>query len=104
MTDFFYSCDKLTDALIEKKTNCYSDSKNFALASELTVEITLDEYRNLVKSVSVSEYENEKLIHRLYDAEKREEKLKIENGNLKNDLVNYISKFGKISEVESDVE
>lgn len=104
MTDFCNSCDKLTDALIEKKTNYYSDSKNFALASELTVEITLDEYRNLVKSVSVSEYENEKLKHRLYDAEKREENLQRENGNLKNDLVNYISKFGKISEVESDVE
>lgn len=63
--------DYLTDSnIIEKKSKDYSfDRNNFVVAGELTVTITLNEYRALISTVAESEEKLSKEKDKRYAAE-----------------------------------
>lgn len=57
-----YTTNKIVDELIEKKISCYyGEGNNFTIPHELTVTITLQEYRDLVKSNAIKEHEIDKI-------------------------------------------
>jgi cell division protein FtsB len=57
-----YVSDKVVDELIDKKVvGYYGEGKNFTIPHELTVTITLQEYRDLVKSNAIKEHEIDKI-------------------------------------------
>jgi ribosomal protein L9 len=57
-----YVSDKVVDELIDKKVvSYYGEGKNFTIPHELTVTITLQEYRDLVKSNAIKEHEIDKI-------------------------------------------
>ena len=64
-----------------------SESRNnFAINNELTVLITLDEYRTLIKEVATKKHDIDKVEHANYELIREKEKLKEENEKLKNIL------------------
>lgn len=57
-----YVSDKVVDELIERKVSgYYGEGNNFTIPHELTVVITLKEYRDLVKSNAIKEHEIDKI-------------------------------------------
>ena len=74
-------------ALFEKKTNTSWNGQtkeqdikdNFVLENELTVEITLNEYRNLIRTSATGDF-------RVKELEEQKSKLYIENNELKKQL------------------
>lgn len=76
------------DKIFESKTEYrYSESRdNFAINNELTVLITLDEYRNLIKEVATKKHDIKKADHANYELRREIENLKEENEKMKNIL------------------
>lgn len=78
---------KYVDGHIEKEIDSYGrDDKNFVAQGEITITITLKEYRELVatqanKDLLVSQAEEDK-----YTRNSENEKLRAENGKLKEEL------------------
>jgi cell division protein FtsB len=88
-----YVLDKVIDALIEKKIdNFCSESKDFVIPHELTVTITLKEYRDLV--ASKASYNNEVSEITL---EKRKLEKELETYKTENDMLTK-----KIMRMEND--
>jgi septal ring factor EnvC (AmiA/AmiB activator) len=78
-----YVSDKVVDELIERKVSgYYGESKNFTIPHELTVTITLQEYRDLVKSNAIKEHEIDKIRD-----EKNKLNEKLESYKTENDLL-----------------
>lgn len=75
----------IINAIAEKKLDRYDDRclNNFLAAEELSVTITLNEYRDLVKKVSISESEIEKAKQSRWEAERKCKELTEEVSNLK---------------------
>lgn len=72
------------DELTNKKLDAWGHKLNdFKAESELTVVITLNEYRELVKSVATKEYDIEKTNNDKYRREEENRKLK-EKKRIKN--------------------
>lgn len=76
-----YVTDKVIDTLIEKKLGSYGVEKsdNFIIPHELTVTITLREYRELIEKNAVSKEALDKCNRMRYELEKEIESLKEEN-------------------------
>jgi cell division protein FtsB len=78
-----YVLDKVIDALIEKKIdNFCSESKDFVIPHELTVTITLKEYRDLVTSKANHANEVSEITLEKRKLEKELETYKTENDML----------------------
>jgi cell division protein FtsB len=78
-----YVLDKVIDALIEKKIdNFCSESKDFVIPHELTVTITLKEYRDLVASKASHNNEVSEITLEKRKLEKELETYKTENDML----------------------
>lgn len=75
----------IINAIAEKKLDRYDDRSlnNFLAAEELSVTITLSEYRDLVKKVSISDSEIEKAKQSRWEAERKCKELEEEVSNLK---------------------
>lgn len=76
------------EKIFESKTEYrHSESRdNFAINNELTVLITLDEYRTLIKEVATKKHDIDKVGHANYELRRENENLKEENEKLKNIL------------------
>lgn len=69
---------------INKSVENYADTtNNYAIENELTVEITLNEYRELVKEVATKQLSIDKANADKYDREQRIAALQLENNELK---------------------
>lgn len=75
----------IINAIAEKKLDRFDDRclNNFLAAEELSVTITLNEYRNLIKKVSISDFEVEKANKSRWEAERKCKELTEEVSNLK---------------------
>ena len=78
-----FSEEKITDSLLEKKIENYgSDANNFYINKELTVIITLNEYRELVKNNALREYKEKKFRDKNCELQKQVESLMADNKRL----------------------
>ena len=77
----------IKDVLLDKKLDRYGFENNDFLASgELTVTITLSEYRKLVKDVATAQARIDKAEADRYDRNRENERLTEENNRLKAEL------------------
>ena len=73
---------------LKKEVSGYGDNAdNYVIEKELTVNITLNEYRKLVRNNAVSEDRYNKLQDENWKIKKENEKLKEETEILKNELI-----------------
>lgn len=69
----------VTDAILDKKMDSYTwESKNYVADREITITITLDEYRDLVKRVATSQYDIDKANKDQYERNQENKRLKEE--------------------------
>lgn len=61
--------EEIIKELMNSKINCYDSEEkyNFAIPTEITVTITLNEYRRLVKSNATARYDMDKLQEQVLD-------------------------------------
>lgn len=91
----------IKDVLLDKKLDRYGFENNDFLASgELTVTITLSEYRKLVKDCATAQARIDKAEADRYDRNRENERLTEENSRLKAELY----EMQKASEVGSNCE
>ena len=85
--------DDLASILIEKK-NDYGENikRNFKLPGELTVEITLAEYRSLVKERGIFDKKESDFNSTLYKKNQEIEEMKKQNASLKEKLLAAMNK------------
>lgn len=86
--------DDLQSILIDKKKDSWGESclkHDFTLPNELTVTITLDEYRMLVKHEATRQTIIDKKEKERMDYYFENEKLKKENASLKEKLLKYVT-------------
>lgn len=77
----------IKDVLLDKKLDRYGfDNNDFLAAGELTVTITLSEYRKLVKDVATAQARIDKAEEDRYDRNRENERLTEENNRLKAEL------------------
>lgn len=77
----------IKDVLLDKKLDRYGfDNNDFLAAGELTVTITLGEYRKLVKDVATAQARIDKAEADRYDRNRENERLTEENNRLKAEL------------------
>lgn len=91
--------------LLGKKVERWQGNLNdFQTENELTVEITLNEYRELVKEVATKEYDIEKVNEDKYTREEENRKLKKRNEELTNELLEYKKLYGNLEENNEELE
>ena len=89
----------IKDVLLDKKLDRYGfENNDFLAAGELTVTITLSEYRKLVKDVATAQARIDKAEADRYDRNKENERLTEENNRLKAELY----EMTKANEVVAD--
>ena len=95
---------ELSETLLNKKIESYSgsDLKDFQAEDELLVEITLNEYRRLIKETAVKDYEIEQANRNKYTREDENKKLKQENQKLERQLFEYKKQYGELKVEESE--
>ena len=77
----------IKDVLLDKKLDRYGfENNDFLAAGELTVTITLSEYRKLVKDVATAQARIDKAETDRYDRNRENERLTEENNRLKAEL------------------
>ena len=96
--------EKITEKLADQKIDSYcGGSKNdFALEGEITITITLSEYRKLVQEFATKKYDIEKAETDKYTREARNRELENEVSELKQKLFAYIETYGKIENDEEN--
>lgn len=91
----------IKDVLLDKKLDRYGfESNDFLAAGELTVTITLSEYRKLVKDVATAQARIDKAEADRYERNRENERLTEENNRLKAELY----EMQKVSEVINNEE
>lgn len=90
------------DLTNKKLDNWGSKLNDFKAENELTIEITLNEYRELVKGIATKEYDIEKANKDRYTREEENRKLKTKNEQLSNELLEYVKKYGKLELDDSE--
>ena len=97
--------EDIVQTLMSKKLDSWGSSLNdFKAEKELTVEITLNEYRELIKSKATKETDIEKANKDKYTREEENKKLKKQNKELESKLFEYIRKFGDLEEDKGNEE
>ena len=96
---------EVIETLTSKKINEYGTNLNdFKIESELTVEITLSEYRELIKSKATKEAEIDKANKDKYTRESENQKLRNQNKYLEMKLFEYRKRYGEIEENKEEIE
>lgn len=82
------------NVVLEKKMDCYNSNNldNFTAPHELTVTITLHEYRKLVEEVATKKQDISKANQDKYERDTENRKLKEEIAKLKEEIYNLRSK------------
>lgn len=94
---------EIEETLIKKKIDSYSSELNdFQAENELTVEITLNEYRSLIKDAAISRYEIEKANKNKYERESENKNLKDKNKELEMKLFEYKKLYGELEKEEEE--
>ena len=94
---------EIEESLLNKKLNSYSSElKDFQAENELTVEITLNEYRNLIEEKAISEYKVKKAEEDKYTRNEENRKLKQENKELEMKLFEYRKQYGELAKPSED--
>lgn len=97
--------EDIVQTLMSKKLDSWvSNLNDFKAEKELTVEITLNEYRELIKSKATKETDIEKANKDKYTREEENKKLKKQNKELESKLFEYIRKFGDLEEDKDNEE
>lgn len=95
----------IKDVLLDKKLDRYGFENNDFLASgELTVTITLSEYRKLVKDVATAQARIDKAEADRYDRNRENERLTEENNRLKAELYEVTKANEVVATNEDDTE
>ena len=95
--------DDLVSKLVEAKNGYRKEIEhNFTLPGELTVEITLSEYRSLIKDKGGYEKRCDELQHEVWDKEKILDGLRKENEKLKEKILAIVN--GEKTEEENENE
>ncbi|MBO6269420.1 MAG: hypothetical protein J6N19_09810 [Clostridium sp.] len=91
---------RIESTLIEKKLNGYSETsaRNFILPSEITVTITLDEYRTLVQNDATRKHAIDKANEDRYSREQQIKSLSDENARLKGENYDLKNKIDELNE------
>lgn len=90
---------EIEESLLKKKFDSYSsDYNDFQAEHELTVEITLNEYRTLIKEKAISDFRIKKAEENKYTREEENKKLKQENKKLEMQLFEYRKQYGELVE------
>ena len=81
------------NVVLEKKMDCYNNNNldNFTAPQELTVTVTLHEYRKLVEEVATKKQDIEKANRDKYERDCENRKLKEEVAKLKEEIYNLRS-------------
>lgn len=75
------------EKILDKKLDNYSvNTDNFRTEEELMVQITLNEYRNLVSSSATTKYQIDKANEDRYERNSENDRLKKENADLKAEI------------------
>lgn len=85
----------MADSLQDKKMDYSFESKNFAIDGELTVTITLSEYRELIKTSATKEAAIKKAEESKWERDSENKKLKEENAALKTELYELKKRLDK---------
>lgn len=97
--------EDIVQTLMSKKLDSWGSNLNdFKAEKKLTVEITLNEYRELIKSKATKETDIEKANKDKYTREEENKKLKKQNKELESKLFEYIRKFGDLEEDKDNEE
>lgn len=96
---------EIEESLLKKKLDSYSsDNNDFQAENELTVEITLNEYRNLIENKATADCRIKKAEENKYTRDEENRKLKQENKELEMKLFEYRKQYGELVETNEDEE
>lgn len=96
---------EIEESLLKRKIDSYSSElKDFQAENELTVEITLNEYRRLIEEKATSDYRIKKAEENKYTREDENKKLKKENKELEKQLFEYRKRYGYLDELNEKEE
>ena len=88
---------EIEESLLKKKLDSYSsDNNDFQAENELTVEITLNEYRKLIEEKATADYRIKKAEENKYTRDEENKKLKQENKELEIKLFEYRKQYGEL--------
>lgn len=88
---------EIEESLLKKKLDSYSsDNNDFQAENELTVEITLNEYRKLIEEKATADYRIKKAEENKYTRDEENRKLKQENKELEMKLFEYRKQYGEL--------
>ncbi|MCI8621499.1 MAG: hypothetical protein HFJ50_07340 [Clostridia bacterium] len=96
---------EIEESLLKKKIDSYSSElKDFQAENELTVEITLNEYRKLIEEKATADYRIKKAEENKYTRDEENRKLKQKNKELEMKLFEYRKQYGELVESNKDEE
>ena len=94
---------EIEESLLKEKLDSYSSElKDFQAENELTVEITLNEYRKLIEEKATADYRIKKAEENKYTRDEDNRKLKQENKELEMKLFEYRKQYGELVEPSED--
>lgn len=94
---------EIEESLLKRKIDSYSSElKDFQAENELTVEITLNEYRKLIEEKATADYRIKKAEENKYTRDEENRKLKQENKELEMKLFEYRKQHGELVESKED--
>lgn len=95
--------EELKKQILDKKMDgYYSNIDDFKSIDELTVEITLKEYRDLIKEYATKHYDIDKAEKDKYSRDNENRNLKEKVKDLENLILRYKVKYGELEEIEED--
>ncbi|MCI8272876.1 MAG: hypothetical protein HFJ55_02195 [Clostridia bacterium] len=96
---------EIEESLLKRKIDSYSSKlKDFQAENELTVEITLNEYRELIEETATADYRIKKAEENKYTREDENKNLKKEKQKLEKQLFEYRKQYGELIEPNKDEE
>ena len=94
---------EIEESLLKRKIDSYSSElKDFQAENELTVEITLNEYRKIIEEKATADYRIKKAEENKYTREDENKRLKKENKELEKQLFEYRKQYGELVEPNED--
>lgn len=96
---------EIEESLLKRKIDSYSSElKDFQVENELTVEVTLNEYRKLIEEKAIADYRIKKAEENKYTRDEENRKLKQENKELEMKLFEYRKQYGELVEQSKNEE
>lgn len=93
----------VTEVILDKKLDNWSNKNNFVASGEITVTITLEEYRELVESNATRKHDIDKANENKWEREAEIKRLKEEVKSLREELYKLHSKNAAVDKCD-DIE